>query len=402
MVFSVFTLYIKMKKSVSILGSTGSIGINTLKILEKKKNLFKYNIFIANKNYKLICNQIQNYKPRVFIINNFLVFKKVKEKFKNNKVKIFNHFDYEGRIFKKSDLTIAGIPGIAGLKPTIEFVKNSKKVLIANKESIICGWNLIKKNAQINNTKIIPIDSEHYSIMKLLENEKLANIKKIYLTASGGPFLNYNLKKLKYIKPIQAIKHPKWKMGKKISVDSATLMNKILELIEASKLFSVNINKLEIVIHPESLVHAIIQFKNGLHKFIYHETTMLIPIANAIFDKDIDINDFVKTNSKNKKFLFFNTLNFFKVDPKRYPVINIKNYLIKYKSSPIIINAANEILVDQYMRKKIPFNSFYSHLKRVLRDRNYKKYAIKKPNKISQIFQIDQWSRNMTYKLIRK
>ena len=384
-----------MKKNVSILGSTGSIGLNSLKIFNEKKKLFKIYILAANKNYKLICKQINQFKPEIFLISDSKVLEKVRKKFKNKKVKIINDIDIKNKYFKKSDITIAAIPGIAGLKPTIELTKISKKILIANKESIICGWNLIKKAASKNKTKIIPVDSEHFSIMKLLENQRIDNVKKIYLTASGGPFLNLNISKLKNVKPHEAIKHPKWKMGKKISIDSATLMNKILEVIEAHKLFNIDIKKFEIVIHPESLVHAVVKFKNGLYKFIYHETSMLIPLANAIFDNTIDIDDFLKPKLNSKRSIFFQSLNFLKVDKKKFPIINLKSRLNEHYSSPIIINAVNEILVDLYIHKKIPFTSFYKYILKVLNDRNYNKYAIKEPKSISQILHIDQWSRRV-------
>ncbi len=389
-----------MKKNVSILGSTGSIGLSSLMIFKKKNKLFKIYILAANKNFKLICKQINQFKPEIFIINDLKVFKKVKRKFRNKKIKIIQDIDIKKNYFKKSDITIAAIPGIAGLKPTVELTKISKKILIANKESVICGWNLLKKTASKHNTKIIPVDSEHFSIMQLLKNQKINDIKKVYLTASGGPFLNFNISKLKYVKPRQAIKHPKWKMGKKISIDSATLMNKILEVIEAHKLFEIDINKFEVVIHPESLIHAIIEFKNGLYKFIYHETSMLIPLANAIFDNKLDIDDFLKPKSNSKKSIFFQSLNFLKVDKKRFPIINLKSRLNEHYSSPIIINAVNEILVDQYILKKIHFTSFYNYILQVLNDRNYKKYAIKEPKSISQIMQVDQWSRRVVYKKI--
>ena len=390
-----------MRKIISILGCTGSIGLSTLKIINKKKNLFKINILAANKNYRLICSQIKYFKPEFFVISDPFVLKRVKKKFKKNKVKIVSDIDLKKIHFKKSDITIAAIPGIAGLKPTIELTKISKKILIANKESIICGWNLIKKAAFKNQTKIIPIDSEHFSIMQLLKNQKIKNINKIYLTASGGPFLKYKLSKLKNAKPKDAIKHPKWKMGKKISIDSASLMNKMFEIIEAHKLFSVSLKKIEIVIHPESLVHAIVELKNGLFKFIYHETTMLIPIANAIFDENININDFLKLKLNNQKHIFFKNFNFKNIDIKRFPIIKLKPRINEYHSTPIILNAVNEILVDQFLKKKIPFTSFYNYIMSVLNDRNYKKNAIKVPKNISQIFEIDQWSRNLAYKKIK-
>ena len=386
-----------MKKNISILGSTGSIGLSCLKIISKKKKLFRLNILAANKNYKLICKQIKKLKPKVFIISDKIVFDKVKKRFKKNKVKIIQDINIKKNYFKKSDITIAAIPGIAGLKPTVELTKKSKKLLIANKESVICGWKIIKKTASKYNTKIIPVDSEHFSIMKILENQDINNVKKIYLTASGGPFLKIHISKLKHVKPNEAFKHPKWKMGKKISIDSATLMNKLFEVIEAHKLFEIDIKKFEIVIHPESLVHAIIQFKNGLYKFIYHETSMIIPLANAIFDKPINIDEFLKPKLNSRKSIFFNRLNFFKVDKKKFPIINLKKRLNEHNSSPIIINAVNEILVDQYIAKKIPFTSFYKYILKVLSDRNYNKYAIKEAKNIDQILQIDQWSRKATY-----
>ena len=280
-----------MKRKISILGSTGSIGISTLNIIDKKKKLFEVYLLLANKNYKVICHQIKKYNPKYFIVSDQRTFNRVLKKFKKRKTKILNNLD-KSIVRKVSDITISGVPGIAGLKPTLTMVKLSKKILIANKESIICGWNLIQKEAKKNKTTIVPVDSEHFSIMKILENQKIKRIDKIYITASGGPFLDYKLEKMRKIKPTEALRHPTWKMGKKISIDSATLMNKILELIEAQKIFNIPAKKLEIIIHPNSLVHAIIKFKNGLNKFIYHETSMIIPLSNAIFDGDLKIIDF--------------------------------------------------------------------------------------------------------------
>ena len=391
-----------MKKRLSILGSTGTIGLNSLKIFDKKKNFFQINLLAADKNYKLICKQIHQYKPRFFIINNFNIYKKIKKKFKKNNIKIFNNINFKKNILKKSDITITAIPGIAGLNPTIEMIKKSKKVLLANKESIICGWHIIKKTAAKNKTKLVPVDSEHFSIMKLLENHPLKEVKKIYLTASGGPFLNYSVSQLKYVKPSIAIKHPKWVMGKKISIDSATLMNKMLEVIEAQKLFSLNLNKINIIIHPESLVHAIIELKNGLHKLIYHNTTMIIPLGIAMLESNFRIDEFVKIKTKNDKQPFFKKLNFLNVNEKKFQVIKLKDRLNEHFSTPIIVNAVNEILVDQFLNKKIPFNSFFRYLSMVMNDDNYKKYAIRITKNIKQIYQIDEWARTTTFKKIKK
>ena len=301
---------------------------------------------------------------------------------------------------KKSDITVAAIPGIAGLNPTVLMTKLSRKVLIANKESVICGWDIIKKVAKINNTKIVPVDSEHFSIMRLLENSKLNEIKKIYLTASGGPFLNYTTKQLKKILPKDALKHPKWKMGNKITIDSSTMMNKILELVEAQKLFNLPSNKLDILIHPDSLVHAIIVLRNGLVKFIYHETSMIIPLANAIFDGDLNIDDFYKSKNIQSGYNLKN-LTFRKLDQKIFPMIKLKSKINEYPSTPIIINASNEVLVDQFLQKKIPFLSISKIIMNILKDKNYKKYAIRKPKNINQIYLIDFWARKTTMAKIR-
>ena len=384
-----------MKKTISILGSTGSIGLSTLSIVSAKKNFFQINFLSANKNYSLICKQIIKYKPKFFIVKNKLIYNKVKKKFAKNKTKILN--DLNIKVLKKSDITVSAIPGISGLEPTINAIKLSKKILLANKESIICGWGLLKKEALKSNTKIIPVDSEHYSILKLLEKEKLSEIKKIYITASGGPFLNFKSKQFNKIKPKDAFKHPKWKMGKKISIDSSTLMNKMLELVEAQKLFDLPNEKLDILIHPESLVHAIIELKNGLKKFIYHDTSMIIPIANAIFEKNLNIDKIFKI--KRKKFKKIENLSFENVNNKIFPVIKLKTKINQFSSSAIIFNAANEILVDQFLQKKLPFLSISKNIMWIQSDRNYKKYAIKKPKNIKEIIKIDEWARNT---IIRK
>ena len=384
-----------MKKRIAILGSTGSVGLSTLKIIDKKKNFFLINLLSANKNFKKICEQIYKYRPKIFVITDKKIYKKVYLKFKKKKIKICNNFDDTN--FIKNDITISAIPGIAGLEPTIKIIKTSKKILIANKESIICGWNLIKKEAKRYKSKIIPVDSEHFSILKLIKNYKLSEINKVYLTASGGPFLNFKKNQFENVKPKDALKHPTWKMGRKISIDSATLVNKMLELIEAQKIFNLPDKKLEILIHPESLVHAVIDLKNGLKKFIYHDTSMIIPLANAIFDENFNINFFYNK----KRNTSIESLRFKRVDKKIFPIIKIKKRLNEYPSTPIIINASNEILVDQFLNKKIPFLSISKIIMAILSDRNYKKYAIRIPKNISQINIIDNWAKTETMKKIK-
>ena len=278
-------------------------------------------------------------------------------------------------------------------------IKLSAKLLIANKESVICGWNLIEKLAKKYRTKVIPVDSEHFSILELLKNHKLHEIEKVYLTASGGPFLNFKYNRLKRVSPKQALNHPKWIMGKKISIDSSTLINKILELIEAHKIFKIPNKKLDILIHPDSLVHAIIQFKNGLVKILFHQTSMIIPLANAIFDNNLNINDFY---TKKKRNIFENgkDIIFKKLDQKIFPILKIKKNITEHPSTPIIINAANEVLVEQFLKKNIAFLDIPKFIMVIMRDRKYRKYAIRIPLNLKQIIQIDKWARNRILELI--
>ena len=383
-----------MKKLISILGSTGSVGLSTLEIIQKKKNNFKPYVFSANKNYKLICKQITKYKPVYFVINNNDIFKKIKKKFKKNKVKIINDYNEIKKIGSNLSITISAIPGIGGLSPMIKLIKFSNKILIANKEAIVCGWNLIKKKADENNTKLIPMDSEHYSISQLIKNYKMNEIKKIYITSSGGPFLNYDLKQFKKIKLKDALKHPKWKMGKKITIDSSTLFNKILELIEAQKLFNIPLEKLDVIIHPNSLVHAVVIFNNGITKMLYHPTTMIIPIANAILDGKLNIDDYYVSKTKNE----IESLIFQKVDLKKFPIIRLKQKINEFPSTSIILNAVNEVLVEQFLKKKISYQAIIKGISDILRDRNYKKYAIKNAKTINQILAIDNWARQKALK----
>ena len=387
-----------MKKRIAILGSTGSIGKTSLNIFKNNPKKFEIVLLSANSNYKSICKQIKNFKPKYFIINNYKVFQKTKKKFFKKKIKIFNNFNSLKSNKIKFDITISSIVGIAGLSPTTKFINNSKKVLIANKEAIICGWHIISKLSKKYKTKIIPIDSEHFSINQLTQNVSNEEIQKIYLTASGGPFLKRPLKTFNSIKPTEAIKHPKWKMGKKISIDSSNLMNKVLELIEAYRLFPFDKTKYEIIIHPQSLIHAIVVFKNGQTKFLYHETDMKIPIANAIFENNFGSKNFIysKKDILNK----FENLKFLKVDKKRFPIVTLIQKFSSSNSGPIILNASNEVLVNKFIDGKISFNSIYVYLKEVLVHKDYQKYAIKSSPNINEIYKIDKWARNKTIEIL--
>ena len=227
-----------MKKKIAILGSTGSIGKSTLDIIRRDKKNFETVFLSANNNYKKLIQQAKEFNVKNILIKNKIFYEKVKNSLKKTKTKVFSGDTSINNIISgKLDYSMSAIVGLAGLQPTIDVIKISRTVAIANKETIICGWDILSKLINKYKTEVLPVDSEHFSIMELTKNISDSEIEEIVITASGGPFLNTPINKLKYMKPKQAIKHPNWKMGKKISIDSANLMNKVFELIEAYKFF---------------------------------------------------------------------------------------------------------------------------------------------------------------------
>ena len=378
-----------MKKKICILGSTGSIGKSTLEIISKNKNDFNVILLSGNKNFKLLISQAKKFKPKYIYSNNFYLIKKIKYFCIKNKIIIVSDLNKLKKV--KFDITIAAISGIAGLLPTLNIIKFSKKILIANKESIICGWKFINKELKKNNCTFVPIDSEHFSIFNLIENKSINSIKNIFLTASGGPFFGKNIN-LKKVTPLQAIKHPNWKMGKKISVDSATLMNKILEVIEASLIFNLPINKFKIIIHPESLVHAIVQFNNGLSSMLYYVNDMKIPIINSLYQ---NLNNLPKKLDFDKK--YFQKLSFYKPNFKKVPSLKIlQSKEILNETGFTLINVVNEILVERFLKKKILFSDIVKELLNILYSKTVLNYLKnKKINKIDDVFSVCNFSRSL-------
>ena len=389
-----------MKKKIAILGSTGSIGSNTVKIIENNKKDFEVVFLSTNKNVKKLFIQSIKLKPKSVIIFNKEKYFKFKKRFNSRNIKVFNNLiDLKSSIInKKIDFIMSSISGLDGLEPTLNSIHMTKSIAIANKESIICGWNLIIKKLNRYNTKFIPVDSEHFSIWSLLKNHKITEVEKVIITASGGPFLNYNIKKLKSVQPQLAVKHPNWKMGNKISIDSATLINKIFEIIEAQRIFNIDIKKFQITIHPDSYVHSIIKFNNGLIKILAHETDMKIPIFNSIYDSNLK-----KFDTKKINFELLNNLKFKKPEVSRYPCINILKY-IKNKNSMFetVLVSANDELVDLYLRKKIKFTKIYEYLIKILKTKKYFKLINKKPKNLSDILSLSREVRLKTRNLCIK
>jgi len=381
-----------MKKKIAILGSTGSIGKSTIDILRNDKKNFNIVLLTTNNNYKEILKQVKEFSVSNIVINNPKHYLYLKKKLKNKKINIFNNFDSFNKTFNnKIDFTMSAISGLEGLKPTLEIIKFSKTIAIANKESIICAWNLIKKKLKKYKTKFIPVDSEHFSIWSLLKGNK-NNIEKVIITASGGPFLNLHLSNFKNIKPRNAIKHPNWKMGRKISIDSATLMNKVFEIIEAQRIFNINLNKFKILIHPKSYVHAIVKFNNGITKILVHDTDMKIPIINSIYDK---MNIKVKSLKLDIKAL--NNLNFTNVDSKKFPSIKILTKIPREISLyETVLVSANDQLVELFLKNKINFLNITTFLKKILRMKIFLKYKKRSPKNYKEIIKLNDYVRLKT------
>ena len=371
-----------MKKKIVILGSTGSIGKTTFSILKKNKNFFNIKLLTTNRNIKELIKQSKTFNVKNLIVTDkkqFLIAKKI---LKNKKINIFNNFNSLNKIFKKKvDYTMSSISGFEGLEPTLKMIRFSKKIAIANKEAIICAWSLIRKEMTKNNTNFIPIDSEHFSIWSLLNESNKKKVDEIIITASGGPFLKLPIKDFKNISIKDALKHPNWSMGKKISIDSATMMNKVFEIIEAQKIFNISYKKFSMMIHPDSYLHAIIKFDNGLIKFLAHDTNMKIPIFNSISN---DLNMNMKTDKINYRSL--NNLNLSTISPIRYPAIKIlKNLKNKSSLYETAIVSVNDELVNLFINKKIKFNDISRFLLKILNLKEFLDFRTKFPKNYKQI-----------------
>ena len=379
-----------MKKKVSILGSTGSIGKNLLSIINKDKKKFKIILLTARKNFKLLLKQANYFEVKNIIITDHQSYLKAKSINKNNKIHIYNDFNNLSRIFNtKADYTMSSIIGLDGLLPTLKIIKHTKLIAIANKEAIICGWAMIQKKLKKYKTGFLPVDSEHFSIWKIINSKKNNNIEQIFLTASGGPFLNRSISQIKNVKISEALNHPNWKMGKKISIDSATMMNKVFEVIETKNIFSIAYKKISILIHPKSYIHAIVKFHDGTFQFLAHEASMRIPIFNTLY-----MDEFKKINSKKLNIPILNNLKFKKINKKLFPVISILDYLPSETSLfETILVVANDELVNLFLKRKISFYEISKNLISFVNLKEFQKYKKINPKNIEDIHNLSNYVR---------
>ena len=353
-----------MKKSISIFGVTGSVGNSTIELLRKRKDEFEVIAITCNSDIKNISLLANEFNPKIVAVANEKKLKELKENIPSNiKCCAGSEGICEAASYK-SDIVIASIVGLAGLKPLIESIKSSSVIALANKECIVSAGSLIKKLSKQNNCNIIPVDSEHNAIYQILDGKSINDVSKIFLTASGGPFFNFSKEDLKSITPQQAINHPIWKMGKKISVDSATLMNKGLEIIEAHHLFEIPSDCIEVIIHRQSIIHGLVLMKNGSLFGHFGKPSMLNPIDHALSWPEVRKNEIDPISITD-----LNNLSVELADETKYRSLSLSRLALKKGGIfPISLNAANEIAVDAFLNNQIKFLDIVKIVDKVIED----------------------------------
>tara|TARA_B100001029_G_scaffold49700_1_gene39729 strand:- start:2491 stop:3627 length:1137 start_codon:yes stop_codon:yes gene_type:complete len=350
-----------MKKNVFVMGSTGSIGVQSLEVISKS-NSHKVIGLSCYSNSELLLDQIKKHQPQIVAIDKIDSSHELFDYCHHNNIKVYNGENSSSKIpFQNIDLAINAIVGTSGLKPTVELIKNGIDIALSNKESLVLGGHFIMPLAKKNNVKIIPVDSEHSAIFQCLHGENHSDLKKIILTGSGGPFLEKPLSEFDLISPAQALKHPNWNMGKKISIDSATMMNKALELVEALWLFDIDIEQIEITIHPQSIIHSMVEFIDGSYKAHLGTPDMKVPIQYAL------TYPARKTLAIDSLDLSDLSLAFQSPDYKRYPILGLVHELIKLGGNRVaVMSIANDYIVQKFLDEKISFNQIFILTKEVV------------------------------------
>jgi 1-deoxy-D-xylulose-5-phosphate reductoisomerase len=382
-------------KKISILGSTGSIGCSALNVIEKNPELFQVVALTAGENIKLLKKQIEKFQPGMVAVgskDNAL--KLGKALTAKSKVKIFYGKDGLNEIASfPSDMVISAIAGSAGLAPTLAAIESGNDIALANKETMVMAGEIVTKRARKKGVKIIPVDSEHSAIFQCLEGSRRENLLRLILTASGGPFLNFTKDQLKKVNLDQTLHHPNWKMGKKITIDSASMMNKGLEVIEARWLFNVDISAIDVVIHPQSIVHSMVEFIDGAILAQMGVPDMKIPIAYALTYPERIINNLPPLN-----LVKTGNLEFYKPDIRKFPCLDIAYGAgICGGTAPVVLNAADEVAVSAFMKKKIRFIDLPKIIEKVLARHN----VMNNPS-LDDILQADSWARKETEKMIER
>ena len=383
-----------MKKKITIFGSTGSIGLSTLDIISQHNDKYEIVGLSINNNYEKLLEQVSIFKPKIVSIKDTNSFEKFKNRNTLKNLKILNGSDSFDEILNfETDIVVAAITGSAGLLPVVGAAKRGITIALANKESLVCSGSLVTALAKKNGSMILPVDSEHNAIYQVLDIKNKQNVSKLILTASGGPFLNKITEELEHISPEEAIKHPNWTMGKKISVDSATMMNKGLELIEAHYLFDMPHDKIDIVVHPESIIHSCVEYSDGSILAQMGNPDMRTPISYTLAYPNR-----IPTRVEKLKLSDIKKLTFYEPDFLKFPCLELAYSSLKIKkSAPTVLNAANEIAVDAFLKKKISFLSIHRIVEKTLN-----KASISDINSIKDVVEVDTESRRIATEFITK
>lgn len=363
-----------MKKQIAILGSTGSIGTQALQVIAEHPELFEVYALTAYNKVDLLIQQARQFMPEAVVIGNEEKYLQLKEALSDLPIKVYAGEDALAQVVEADpiDIVLTAMVGYAGLKPTINAIRAKKKIALANKETLVVAGELVNELTQQYGTVILPVDSEHSAIFQCLAGEVGNKIEKVILTASGGPFRNYTLEQLQVVTKVQALKHPNWQMGAKITIDSASMMNKGFEVIEAKWLFGLTPEQIDVVVHPQSIIHSMVQFEDGAVKAQLGMPDMRVPIQYALSYPDRVCSSFERLD-----FSVFNTLTFEKPDTTRF-----RNLALAYEAlhqagnMPCIVNAANEVVVAAFLRNMVKFLDMSDVIEKVMQKVNF----IKKPS----------------------
>ncbi|MFA6932470.1 MAG: 1-deoxy-D-xylulose-5-phosphate reductoisomerase [Bacteroidales bacterium] len=383
------------QKRVAIIGSTGSIGKQTLEVIEHHKNKFSVEVLTANKQADLLIEQALKFDPNAVVIADKSQYIKVKEALSKTDIKVFAGQESIEDIVQMEtiDIVLMALVGFAGLKPTLKAIEAGRPIALSNKETLVVAGELVTRLAQENNVPIIPVDSEHSAIFQCLAGEYYSPIEKIILTASGGPFRGKNKDELKKVTPEQALRHPNWTMGKKVTIDSATLMNKGLEVIEARWLFGLDAKKIETVVHPQSAIHSFVEFEDGSLKAQLGLADMRLPIQYALSYPERLKSNFPKFNIYD-----YPSFTFEKPDFEVFKCLNLAyQALEKGGNIPTIMNAANEIAVESFLEGRISFLDIAQKIEMAMNKYNF----IAKPD-VNNYFETDKEVREESSSLLLK
>ena len=381
--------------NISVLGSTGSIGRTSLEVIDELSHKFKVVGLTAGRNTQLLEEQVEKFRPKIVSLEKKEDAEDIRRKFKGKSIQV--NFGQEGAeevaSFSENDIVISAITGIDGLRPTLAAVQQGKKIALANKESMVVAGPLIQDSAQKFGAQLIPVDSEHSGVFQCLAKEKMENVKKVILTASGGPFFSKSASEMNNVSLEEALNHPRWKMGKKVTIDSATLMNKGLELIEAHWLFGLAPRQLGILIHPQSIVHSLVEMSDGSVLAQLSPTDMKVPIQYALTYPEREDSLLPSLDLSEIK-----ALEFYEVNEEKFPIIKLARLALEEgESFPIALNAANEVVVSPFLERRIKFIDISEVVTGIVE--NHQK---RKVQSLEDIFDVDRETRRTSLDLLKQ